>query len=272
MRHDRLHGRAEVRRIHAFELEDQNWFPSIVRSAGMAYLRFAAEKLGAAEAIRPVIERALDGSGEREILDLCSGGGGPVLAVLAAMREAGRKVRVTLSDRFPDPGATRLVESSGIEGLTYEAEPIDALAVPVERTGLRTLFNAFHHLRPDQARDVLASAVHAARPIAVVEILQRKPLALLGILFSPLAAWVLVPFLRPFRWGWLPLTYLVPVIPLLILWDGIVSVCRIYTPQELLDMTREVDPDGRFDWTIEEVPLPPQPIPGLALIGIPKGS
>ncbi len=49
--------------------------------------------------------------------------------------------------------------NSGIHGLGYERASIDALDVPAERPGLRTLFNAFHHLRPEQARAVLASAV-----------------------------------------------------------------------------------------------------------------
>lgn len=257
-------------RIHALELEDQPWMPRVLREAGMAYLRLAAERLGAAEAIRPVIETALARSGEEEILDLCSGGGGPVLAVAEALRDGGHTVRVTLSDRYPDPGAAELVEASGIEGLRYEPTSIDALDVPAERRGMRTLFNAFHHLRPEQARAVLASAVEGGRPIAVVEILQRRPLAVIGMLFSPIVALLAVPFLRPFRWSWIPMTYLVPVIPLFIMWDGIVSAFRVYTPDELREMTREVDPDGRFDWTIEEIPLPPQPIPGLALFGMPK--
>ncbi len=259
-----------MRRIHALELEDQDWMPRVLREAGMAYLRFAAERLGAADAIRPAFEDALDRSGEDEVLDLCSGGGGPVLAVAKSLGEAGRKVRVTLSDRFPDPGAAELVARSGIGGLTYEPDSIDALDVPADRPGLRTLFNAFHHLRPDQARGVLASAVDGGRPIAVIEILQRKPLALIGMLFTPIIAMLVVPFLRPFRWSWLPLTYLLPVIPLFIMWDGVVSVFRIYTPDELRQMTREVDPEGRFDWTLEEIPLPPQPIPGLVLVGVPE--
>ena len=47
----------------------------------MAYLRFAAERTGQAENIRPVIEEALIASGEKQIVDLCSGGGGPVVRI-----------------------------------------------------------------------------------------------------------------------------------------------------------------------------------------------
>lgn len=259
-----------MRRIHAFELEDQPCMPEVLREAGMAYLRFAAEKFGVAEKMRPLIESALERSGEKEILDLCSGGAGPVLAMAAALAESGRGIPVTLCDRYPDPGAIELADASGIPGLRYESQPMDALEVPSERAGLRTLFNAFHHLRPAQAQAVLASAVRGQRPIAVLEALQRKPLVLVGMLFSPLMALLIVPFLRPFRLAWIPLTYLVPAIPLFIMWDGIVSCFRVYNERELLGMAREADPDGTFDWEVHSIPLDPQPVPGIALIGVPR--
>lgn len=236
----------------------------------MAYLRFAGGKLGLAERIRPLIEAALERSGEKEILDLCSGGGGPVIAIAEALAAAGRGVPVTMTDRFPDPGAIALAQASQVPGLRYEPKPVDATAVTGDRKGLRTLFNAFHHLRPHQARSVLASAVAGRRPIAVVEILQRKPIAVLGMLGSPLMALLIVPFLRPFRLAWIPLTYLLPVIPLFIMWDGIVSCFRIYNEEELLSMAKEADPDDSYDWEVQELPIPPQPIPGIALVGIPR--
>jgi hypothetical protein len=259
-----------VRRIHAFELEDQPWMPRIVRESGMAYLRFAAEKLGAAEKMRPLIESILDRSGEKEILDLCSGGAGPLIEVASGLARNGRETSVTLSDRFPDPGAIELAETSGIAGLHYESQPMDALDVPPDRAGLRTLFNAFHHMRPEQAREILASAVRGRRPIAVLEVLQRKPLSLIGMLFSPLLVLLVVPFLRPFRLAWIPLTYLIPIIPLFIVWDGVVSCLRIYDENELLSLASKADPEDSFEWEVKFIPLDPQPVPGIALIGIPR--
>lgn len=243
--------------------------PRVVREAGMAYLRFVAERFGVATAVSRLLDDVLARSGESEILDLCSGGGGPMLAVARAMRQAGRNPSITLSDRYPDAGARRLAQASGIEGLRYERESVDALDVPSERRGLRTLFNAFHHLRPEQARDVLAAAVAGRRPIAVVEFLQRRPFLVFSACLAPLVVLIAVPFLRPFRWSWLPLTYLIPAIPLLVVWDAVVSCLRIYTRDELLELSRDADPDGRFEWRVEEIPLAGQPFPGIALVGLP---
>ena len=44
------------------------------------------------------------------------------------------------------------------------------------------------------------------------------------------------PACPPFRWSRLLWTYLVPVIPLVLLFDGIVSCLRSYRPDELLKL------------------------------------
>jgi hypothetical protein len=259
-----------MRRVHAFELEDQPWFPAFLRDAGTAYLRLAADLSGQAEKIGPVIEGALQRSGENRILDLCSGGGGPAVGVAKALGADGHPVQVTLSDFFPSESARAGVEALGDPAIAYDPAPVDATAVPAERPGLRTFFNAFHHFRPDAARRILASAVGAGRPIAVVEVLSRSPIALLSMLFVPIVVLFAVPFLRPFRPAWLPFTYLVPIIPLFILWDGLVSILRIYDEDELLALARAADPGDRFEWRVEQIPMQPAPVPGIALVGVPR--
>jgi len=57
--------------------------------------------------------------------------------------------------------------------------------------------------------------------------------------------------MRPFRWRRLLWTYLVPVVPIVALWDGFVSNLRTYSVGELGDLVgRE---DGRYEWKIGKV-------------------
>ena len=140
-----------MRRVHGFELEDQAWFPAVLRDAGTAFLRFGAERIGQARAIRPVIEQVLDLSGTSQIVDLCSGGGGPSVAIARSLRAAGSDVRVTMTDLYPSAGARARVARDGDDLIVYDPAPVDATEVPAEHTGLRTMFNAFHHFRPEQA-------------------------------------------------------------------------------------------------------------------------
>jgi len=257
-----------MRRLHLVELEDLERFPSLIRDAGVAYLRFAAERGGQAARMVPTIERALERSGAKSIVDLCSGAGGPVVAIVDALRAQGRDVSVTLTDLHPGQAMKDVAAQN--DAVDCAEESVDATDVPVTRSGLRTLFNAFHHFRPDDGRRVLAAAVRDREPIAVVEVLGRSPIALFGMLFAPLIVLLVLPFLRPFRLGWLPFTYLLPVIPLFVMWDGAVSCLRIYTEAELLELAKGADPGDTMEWSVESIDFPPAPVPGNALVGIPR--
>jgi hypothetical protein len=75
------------------------------------------------------------------------------------------------------------------------------------------------------------------------------PLIAQVLLILPLS-WVFTLLIRPVRLWRLVLTYLVPVIPLLIWWDGMVSSLRTYTPNELREMTVGLDTDG-YSWEVQ---------------------
>ncbi len=153
--------------------------------------------------------------------------------------------------------------------MEFEPEPVDATAVPRELDGFRTLWNAFHHFRPDAARRILADAVAARRPIAVFEVVSRELLPLLGLLLSPLNVLVAMPFVRPRRWSWLFFTYVVPVIPLFVLWDGVVSWLRIYSERELRELVSGIDARA-WRWDIGRVRLGRAPAHATYLIGMPE--
>ena len=105
----------------------------------------------------------------------------------------------------------------------FSDEPVSATDVPPHLAGFRTVFTAFHHFRPAEARAILAAAVRDRQGIAVAEATSRTPGALALMLLVPLAVWVLTPAIRPFRWSRLFWTYLVPVVPFAVMFDGVVS-------------------------------------------------
>ncbi|MCZ6465251.1 MAG: hypothetical protein O7A09_13030 [Proteobacteria bacterium] len=259
-------------RVHLFELEDQSWFPAIVRDAATAYLRFGMAVSGHARGIAPALAQAIGRTGAKRIVDLCSGGAGPIPSVVEALDEAGLPARVLLTDRYPNLDAFRWVAAQSQGRIEFMEEPVDATAVPPALDGFRTFFNAFHHFRPEVARRILQSAADDRQPIGVFEFVGRAPMQLLGVLISPLLLLLAVPFLRPFRWSWIPLTYLVPVIPLMTLWDGVVSCLRVYSIPELQEMVAGISTDGygyRYDWEIGRIRLGPG-VHCIYLLGIPS--
>jgi hypothetical protein len=259
-------------RVHLFELEDQPWFPSLIRDAGTAYLRFAIELTGQARMLAPKLREALEASGRPPIVDLCSGGSGPVPSVIEVLAEEGFETRALLTDKFPNQAAFDHVREASAGRVDCSAESVDASAVPAEMKGLRTLFSALHHFRPASARGILQSAVDSGQPIAAFEVVSRHPAAILSILLSPIAVLLSVPFLRPFHWSWLPLTYVVPIIPFFVMWDGLVSCFRVYSPRELKTMIASLDGGDRFDWDVGNIALSPAPFPATYCVGTPRSD
>jgi hypothetical protein len=256
-----------LRRLHLLEIEDQPWCPEFLRTAITDFLRALMEWFAPYAVAAPLLARALTQSQETEIVDLCSGGGGPWRDLLGRIPAAGGPaVRVRLCDLYPNPAAyARLGRLSGGR-IAGEPEPIDATAVPARLTGFRTLFTALHHFPPDAARTILADAVHQGRGIAVFEITRRSLLGLLGMLALPVLALLLTPFIRPFRWDRLFWTYLVPVVPLVVWFEGTVSCLRTYTPAELRQLVAGFD---AYRWEVGTVRGPPLITLVTYLIGTP---
>ena len=143
---------------------------------------------------------------------------------------------------------------------------MDAAHVPGELSGFRTMFSAFHRLRPDQARAVLADAVARKEGIGLFECGDRSLLTLGGLLGTPVVVLLVMPFIGPFRWSRLFWTYVVPVLPLVLLFDVIVSWLRLYSEAELRELTAGLD---GYQWEIGTVRITPLPNVITYLIGVP---
>jgi hypothetical protein len=258
-----------MRRRQLVEIEDLPWCPRAVRDGGTDWLAFMANATNVFSVVAPMIRHALDATGTARVLDLCSGGGGPWLTVERALARSG-PVAVELSDFYPNVAALREVCARSGGRVNFRAESIDASNVPVELAGVRTIFNSFHHFPPDAARSILADAVGKRRAIAIFEGVSHRAI---GLVFMPLqlpAILLLTPFVRPFRWSRLFFTYLVPLIPLLVLFDGTVSMLRLYLPEELRALVATVPGHDTFTWNIGTTKMPGVPVGLTHLVGVPK--
>ena len=241
-------------RIHLFEFEDLPWFPSVLRNAMTAYLTASWKMLPVGSAWAPLLGRALAAAPVPHIIDLCSGSGGPLNEVLAALKQT--QMEVIRTDLYP----------SSPDVLT-----VDARRVPDNLEGVRTLFAAFHHFRPEMARDILRDARDKNQPICVFEATRRHPAALLLPVIVPLLVLVVMPRVRPVRALTLLFTYLIPILPVLIAWDGLVSHLRTYSADELKGFTAELS-SANYSWEAGELSLPGVPFPLPYLIGLPVSA
>jgi len=238
-------------RFHLFEFEDKSWFPDVIRQGMTDYLQFIADKFDFAKPIMFVVEKGLQKSGTNQIVDICSGGGGPIAKVNHYLQASlGNDFTITLTDLYPNINAFKTLADNSNGTINYTTESIDATNVPPELVGLRTQFLSFHHFKPAQCVQILQNAVDSNAPIAIFEATERSIGNLFTVLFVPIIQLLVTPFIKPFRWSRLLFTYLIPLIPLCTLWDGSVSVLRSYTIDELRGLTKRVNNAEHYHWEV----------------------
>jgi len=240
--------------LHLFEFGDQAWLPRILRDSETAYLTAAYRVWPAlAERWAEKISTVLHTGVPVEIVDLCSGSGGAIPQIIQELLKRDYDVSAVLTDLYPNSSAG---PGPRIKRLL---EPVDAAHVPDELTGVRTMFSAFHHFRPQAARAILRDAFERRRAICIFESGSGTLPGIISMLGVPLAVLALMPLASPFRWTYLVVTYLIPLTPLIILWDGIVSMLRIYSTGQMEKLTEDLQaPD--YSWELGHITV--RGIPG----------
>lgn len=254
-------------RIHSFEFGDQQWFPSFLRDYETDFLRFLAVKAKLFSPAKPILEEMIHQQNCTQLIDIASGGGGSVTALFEEMRQENPELKLLLTDYFPNIPAFQQ-EIKDKKGVSYCEKSIDARKVPTELKGLRTQFLSFHHFKPNDAVLILQNAVDSNSPIAIFEGQERTFASILAMALSPISVLLTTPFIRPFRLGRILFTYFIPILPLIVCWDGIISSLRTYNEHEMQDLIQQVKGNERFEWQVGRLKSGAGAI--LFLTGIPK--
>lgn len=253
-----------MHRTKLIELHDHRWFPAFLRNLVTDALQALWQFGNSYGPIMTRLHRSLKAgsvSSPAQILDLCSGGGGPWLRLSAHFdRDLRFPVRVCLTDKYPNCGAfeearARCNSQGSHSHLDFVSASVDATQVPRELPGFRTIFSSFHHFGPADAYEVLRDAVRSGHGIGIFEVAQRRTKTMLVLCFTPLLVFLLTPFIRPFRWSRLIWTYLLPVVPFVIWFDGVVSCLRAYPADELREMVQKLSPASsrpNYRWQLGE--------------------
>lgn len=250
-------------RIQWFEFNEAEWVPDTVRHAIQRSITFDVWCMGSFRGkFADCFARWLERTGAEEVLDIASGSVGPVLSLLQGLRRRGvTPPRFRLSDLYPDVARFASVSLRGPlwsddlrQYLTYEREPVDALADPLPG-GHRffSLINIAHHFPPSTLRRILANLVRQGRGVFIADTFYRSLRFVPLIACSPLASWAAPLLVRPFSWAHLLWGTLLPIVPLLTMHDAMVSALRSYNPDEWRAMVAELPPND-FEWEIGRLP------------------
>ncbi|KAF9875961.1 hypothetical protein CkaCkLH20_06407 [Colletotrichum karsti] len=245
-----------VPRFHLFEIDDQPWFPSLIRGQVQEALHATwvnkfpiLQTASPANLAAQVLQRIL---GPRlpsyTFIDFCAGSGGPTPAIERAVNRhlTAKKqpnVDFVLTDLWPNTESWARAAAKS-EHIGYEPKSVDAANAPLDLlAGYRgkdkkifRLFNlAFHHFDDPLAKAILKNTLETSDGFAIFELQGRDwnsivlP-AILGLgvfLLAPYHAWRLGSF------SVLIFTYLIPILPFVLVFDGYISALRTRTPDEV---------------------------------------
>jgi hypothetical protein len=248
------------------ELADQPWWPVWARDAMTGYLHEIITRAKPYSLVVPQLAGLLRETGTIHIIDLCSGAGGPWPSLRQDLENAGVTVEVLCTDLAPNRAAAQRFD--GAEGVRYYDVSVAATAVPAELKGARTMFSALHHFADADVREILTRAQEDRAPFAAFEATSRSWRGLLATLVIPFAVLALMPLVRPLDWRALWLTYLPPVMPLAVWWDGVISTLRTARVEELRGIIATLPKANEpYRWVVQEIVGGPVPI--LAVCGSP---
>ena len=250
-----------MKRIHLFEFEDLPWFPHWIRKHMTNMLNAVHRLMGTAETIASLLDPFLKDTQQTQILDLCSGSGGPIIDATHLLRSnyGIDHLSLTLSDLYPNEQVAQQINASK-DGIRYLITPVDATQQQPTQEGLRTMICSFHHLRPVHALNILQSVQQGNQPFFLFELSDNSQpptfLWWLALPFNFLFALFVSIKTRPFTWQQFVFSFILPILPLFFAWDGAVSNTRTYTREDLEELLAQL-PTSNYKWqigTIKGVP------------------
>lgn len=253
-----------MKRIHIFEFLDLEWFPDMFRHFMTRYLMQLHKIVGTSRSLVPILEEMISKTNKYTIYDLCSGSGGPIIDTVLQLRKT-IDVHLILSDKYPP------IEFNNEENIavTYQKESRDILEMPFLEDGIYTLIASFHHFDSNKAHKILEKITQKQHPICIFELSDNSfPIWLWWIPIIPnlISTFLLTLLIRPINWKQFLFTYLIPILPFCIAWDGAVSNARTYTKSDWDILTRSLN---NYDWEVRKVENK-TPFKMLVVLGYPK--
>ena len=259
-----------MKRWHLFEFMDFPWFPDSLRRIQTDILQELMTRTKAFDCAAPYIIKQLEQAQSNTVIDLCSGASGPWLRLIKQF--SGKQVRLILTDKYPNLSRFQAIKERSGGKIDYIETPVDALRVDPGLRGVFTMFTGFHHFKPRDVRSIIQSCQQNRQTVCLFDYCPHKLANLLLAPFTNLISFLqfyfLVFLLRPYTWRHLLFTNLVPVVPLVAVWDGFVSGMRKYSAGELREIVAGLEtPDYRI--TIGEDFTVARAVPMVYLLGEP---
>lgn len=205
---------------------------------------------------REVAEEISEIASERDLTTLVELGAGtaPLTRQLSMIRDC--KFTLIPCDLYPENNTWLELEDKFPDSVHPVYEPVD---LTMERDwGDRTaliLCATLHHIPFDQRRKALLALHDSAACVLVFEPVRRTPFSMFLVLFALIPA-LLTPLFRltrPGRGRRILFCWLLPIVPIMFVWDGLVSCLRQWTHSEWTTFTESL-PESYRGGTVTSTP------------------
>ena len=243
-----------MKRHHLIEFNERSECPKFIRDSVVETLGLGLRWVKMGNIIGPPFAEFIQRAKVSKVLDLCTGTGVPISLLADWLNKNGEKApSFVVSDLFPNHESFEDITQQ--DGLSIESVSESVNALDVDTTiehDTRTIINSFHHFTPDMAEAILDDTVEKKKSIFIYEGFRRDPMGL-----APTGPWMTLALLtnpwiaqrsRLFK---IIFSFLIPIIPLIAMWDGFVSTLRVHTQEDLMGMTSKWP---HYEWRYSEHP------------------
>ena len=209
-----------------------------------------------------ILKKKLEILKEREVVDICSGAGGPIPKMATAvfnnsLQPSPFHASFTLTDLFPHLACAALLPVGG--PVKYVTSPVDACQLPKEHSlKFRTSFGSFHHLPVPVARAIFQDVVNSGCGFAIFEATGRDFFSIMGtaLMLPLICAYLTIFEIRPIKISRFFFYFILPIMPLLLVIDGTLSNLRTYEYQDYMQVLATVEGAlEHYDWEYTKEPV-----------------
>ena len=207
-----------MKRKQITQIINVGWFPKFLKTLIAEFLSWFVVKVNATKPFVPVIEVVLDKTNHKKIINIEFGIGAGIETIKPFLKDD-----VT-------------VDSIHISNFITSEK------------GVYLFVNSFHQLNSKKAKKILQNIVDSGNPVVVVEGNNDSLWQIVGMtVFVPLTVLLTAFFVKPFRISRIIFTYLIPILPIIIVIDGCIALLKLYNPTDLLELTSSLERNN-YDW------------------------
>lgn len=209
-----------MKRKQIKQISNLNWFPKLFKTLIAEFLSWFVLRANASKPFIPLILEILEASNTKNIINIHCNLGAGIDTLL--------------------PFLSKDIEVSSLHMNQFNTQ----------HKGLYVYVNTFHQLPSNEARKSLKQIAASRNPVVVVEGNNDSLWQIVGMtFFVPLSVLLSAPFVKPFRISRLVFTYLIPIVPIVIVIDGCLALLKLYNPKDLQELVTNLNIPN-YEWKI----------------------